>query len=232
MMEFACRGLNVYAGNVRQIMRPKIVLAILLPALLVIGVVFFVKRHPPAPVPGATPAPAVSIAPAIAPEPPSPPVVAAQKTPSPEERQTAINAEIDRLASWAMTDDPQSLSNILGDLTSLEPEIRKAAIEAAKQFESTNAIPALKAAAANAENPQEAMAMLQAAEWLALPNADFHRSETKPQLTPEQIQGIEKNRAQAKARREARMQKSNPPNASQAGPPSAPDQTSAPGSNQ
>jgi hypothetical protein len=206
MKEFACHGLVVYADVTHQTMRPKIVLAILLPALLVIGVVVFVKLHPPAPVPEATSAPAVSIAPAPAPEPAPPPVVVVKKTPTPEERRTAINAEIDRLASWAMTDDPQSLSNILGDLTSPEPEIRKAAIEAAKQFQSTNAISALKAAAANAEDTQEAIAMLQAADWLALPSADLHRPDTMPQLTPEQIKDIEQHRAKAAARRQANVQ--------------------------
>ena len=230
-MGFACRGQVIYVGGIHQIMRPKIVLAVLLPALLVIGVVVFIKLHPPVPVPEATSAPAASIAPAPAPEPELPPVVVAKKTPAPEERRAAINAEIDRLASWAMTDDPQSLSNILGDLTSPEPEIRKAAIEAAKQFQSTNAISALKAAAANAEDTQEAVAMLQAADWLSLPSADLHRPDTMPQLTPEQIKGIEQSRAKAKARREARMQKNNPPNASQQGSQSAPDQTSPAGSN-
>jgi hypothetical protein len=206
MMAFACRGQVVYAGGIHQIMRPKIVLAILLPVLLVGGAVVFIKLHPPAPVPEATSAPAASMAPAPPPAPVLSPVVVAQKTPAPEERQAAINAEIDRLASWAMTDDPQSLSNILGDLTSPEPEIRKAAIEAAKQFQSTNAIPALKAAAANAEDTQEAIAMLQAADWLALPSADLRRPDTMPQLTPEQIKDIEQSRAKAAARRQANVQ--------------------------
>ena len=61
-----------------------------------------------------------------------------------EQRQAAIDAEIDRLQQWSMNDDPASLSNILADLTSPEKEIRDAAIEATKEFGSTNAIPALE----------------------------------------------------------------------------------------
>jgi CheY-like chemotaxis protein len=114
-----------------------------------------------------------------------------------------------------MNDDPQSLSNILADLTSPEKEIRMAAIEAAKQFESTNAIPVLKAAAANAEDNQEAIALLQAADWLALPTFDFNHPGTGPQLTPAQIQARDKNKAKAQARRQAQLQKNNPPSASQ-----------------
>lgn len=117
-----------------------------------------------------------------------------------------------------MNDDPQSLSNILSDLTSPEKEIRMAAIEAAKQFESTNAIPVLKAAAANAEDNQEAIAMLEAADWLALPNADFNTPGTRPQLTPDQIA---QRKAEHDARIQARMQKNNPQSASQQNPQSA-----------
>jgi HEAT repeat protein len=105
-----------------------------------------------------------------------------------------------------MNNDPQSLSNILGDLTSPEKKIRMAAIEAAKQFESTNAIPVLKAAAATAEDNQEAIAMLEAADWLALPSADFNSPATKSQLTPEQAQRIEQARAKAQARRQEYLQ--------------------------
>jgi hypothetical protein len=57
-------------------------------------------------------------------------------------------AEIDRLRDWAMNDDAESLNHIVAGLTSPEKEIREAAIEATKQFGSTNAISALKAAAA------------------------------------------------------------------------------------
>jgi HEAT repeat protein len=69
-----------------------------------------------------------------------------------------------------MNDDPESLSNILADLTNSEKEVRKAAIEAAEQFGSTNAIPVLKNLAANDEDPEEKAALLEAANFLSLPS--------------------------------------------------------------
>jgi CheY-like chemotaxis protein len=211
-----------------KVMRPKFVLAILLAAGLIIGTIIFLKPHSSVPVPDVAPAPAVSAAPAPTPAPaPAPAPVVVKKTLTPEEHQAAIDAETDRLSAWAMNDDPQSLSNILSDLTSPEKEIRMAAIEAAKQFESTNAIPALKAAAANAEDNEEAIAMLEAADWLALPSADFNSPVTKSQLTPEQAQRIEQDRAKAQARRQEYLQQ----RAGNQNPQSTPGQNPTTGSN-
>ena len=192
-------------------MRPKIVVGILLAGVFAIGAIILLKPHSAAPVPEVVP-PAAKAAPAPEPAPlPTPaPAVEVKRTLTPEEHEAAIDAEVDRLSAWSMNDDPQSLSNILKDLTSPDKEIRTAAIEAAKQFESTNAIPALKAAAANAEDNQEATEMLEAADWLALPTVDLRSSGPPPQLTPEQAQAIEKGRAEAKARHDAYMQTHHP----------------------
>lgn len=211
-------------------MRPKIILAVFLPTLLVIGAIIFLKTHSSTPAPVVVPAPIVNVttSPPMLVMPPQPAPAVVKKTPTPEEQQTAIDAETDRLSTWAMNDDPQSLSNILNDLTSPEKEIRMAAIEAAKQFESTNAIPVLNAAAANAADNEEAIAMLKAAEWLALPSADFSRPGNTSQRTPEQMQQIEENRARAEARRQERMQRRTPKNTGQPDSQSAPDQNAAP----
>ena len=179
------------------------------------------------PVPVASAAPVPTPAPPPAPIPsPAPVVEVVKKTPTPEERQAAIDAETDRLSEWEMNNDPQSLSNILADLKSPEKEIRMAAIDAAKQFESADAIPALKAAAANAEDNQEAIAMLEAADWLALPTANLQHPENMPPLTPEQAQAIEKSKAEAEARRQEFLQKHGQSQTSQSG--SAPNSTPAP----
>ena len=106
--------------------------------------------------------------------------------------------EIDRLQDWSRNNDPQSLSNILADLTSTDKDVREAAIEAAKQFGSTNAIPALKAAAMNSSDTDEQVEMLQAAQFLALPPMDI----TPP--TPEQLADGQKRVAQMRAK-EAQM---------------------------
>ena len=105
-------------------MRPKFVLAILLAAGLVISAAVFLKPHSSAPVPDSVPAPVASVAPAPAPAPVPTPAPVVKKTPTPEEHQAAIDAETDQLSTWAMNNDAQSLSNILGDLTSPEKEIR------------------------------------------------------------------------------------------------------------
>jgi hypothetical protein len=159
-------------------MRPKFIFAMLLLALLVLGAAFLFKQHW-----GNTAAPppvneSVTSAPVVGAVPPSAPVsvpIAPVSTNvlTPEQREAAIDAETDRLQQWSMSDDPASLSNILADLTNPEKEIREAAIEATKQFGSTNAIPALKAVAANTTDTEEQIALLEAANFLSLPPIDF-----------------------------------------------------------
>ena len=196
-------------------MRPKFVLLVFLGMGLMIGAIVFLKRapvpvlaNPEIPVADATNAVSAPTTAQDAPmSAPLPPVVAESLTP--EQRQVAIDAEVNRLSDWAMADDPQSLSNIVNDLRSPEKEIRVAAVEAAKQFQSTNAIPALRAAAAESEDTQEAIAMLEAIDWLALPSAELKPSADKPQLTDAQLQAIEANKAKVKARQEAQPQKHN-----------------------
>jgi hypothetical protein len=201
--------------------RPKFVFTILLLALLVLGGVFLLKQHwgnaatPPPVNESMTPAPVVSVAPPPAPVPvPAAPV--STNAPTPEQRQAAIDAETDRLQQWSMDNDPASLSNILADLTNSEKEIRDAAIEATKQFGSTNAIPTLKAVAANTTDPDEQIALLEAANFLSLPSVNFDGSTTPK--TPEQIQADAQRRAESKARRQAQMQNRAPTQNSPAAP--------------
>jgi hypothetical protein len=191
-------------------MKPKFVMALLLVALLVLGAAFFLNqlliRHPAnPPVPtgvaaaSTTSEPATAVFPAAAQTDTasSPPMMAAPVATNaltPEQQQAAIDAETDRLQQWSMNDDPVSLSNILADLTNSEKEVREAAIEATKQFGSTNAIPTLKAVAANTTDPEEQIALLQAADFLSLPAI----SDSGVQLprTPEQIQAATQKQAQ------------------------------------
>ena len=156
-------------------MRPKVIIIILLAGLAGVTGILLIK-HQGAPPPAAAPIAiaetkpaAPQTAPTVTNVPPAPaPVVT--KTLTPEERQAAIDAETDRLQQWSMNDDPASLSSILADLTNSEKEVRKAAIEAAEQFGSTNAIPVLKNLAANDEDPEEKAALLEAANFLSLPS--------------------------------------------------------------
>lgn len=198
-------------------MRPKFAIALLLPALLFLGAIILFKQHSAnVSKPAAAPAPATTgVAPASEPEsapattsvapalqPALEPVVA--KAMTPEERQAEVDAEKDRLFDWGMSDDPQSLSHILGDLTNSEKEVRLAAIEATKQFGSKDAIPALKEQAQNTGDAEEQTGLLKAAEFLSLtPMSD---SSVQLPKTPEQIQAEQQKIKQAEARKKSRLE--------------------------
>jgi len=209
-------------------MRPKYVLMFLLLAGLVLGGGFLLKQrlgNTPATPSAPEPAPAaLSAAPPPAPLPVAAPPVATN-TVTPEQREAAIEAEADRLQQLSMKDDAASLSNILADLTNPEQDVRAAAIEAAKQFGSTNAIPALQAAADNTEDPQEKRDLLEAAEFISLPSANFMGSGTSTPLTPAQQQALANSKAKAQARRDAQLQK-RAGNQNPAAAPAAPGQNS------
>jgi hypothetical protein len=191
-------------------MRPKFLLALLLVVLAVVGAAFVLNQlltgHPAPPPPAratATLTTSAPVAPSAAPIPavsslPVMPTPATTNAWTPEQRQAAIEAETDRLQQWSANDDPASLSHILADLTHSEKEIRQAAIEAAKQYGSRDAIPVLKDAAANTSDTKEQMDLLAAAEFLSLPPiADEAVQQPK---TPEQIQAAEQKQAQRQKR--------------------------------
>jgi hypothetical protein len=191
-------------------MKPKFFFALVPLVLLVLGAVFLLKQRlgnvstpAPASVESATSFPGASVAPSPAP-------ISAKPAPAnalaPEQQEAAIDAETDRLQQWSMNNDPASLSNILADLTNSEKEVREAAIEAAKEFGNSNAIPTLKSVAAKTADTEEQIALLQAADFLALPSISFDGSAA--QRTPKQIQADEQRRVQRAARRQAQMQKS------------------------
>jgi hypothetical protein len=210
-------------------MRPKFVFALLLLALLVLGAAFLLKQNwgnaatPPPVNESVTPAPVASVAPPPAPIPAAPAITNA---PTPEQREAAIDAETDRLLDWSMNDDPASLSNILADLTHPEKEIRDAAIEATKQFGSTNAIPALKAAVDNTVDTQEKIALLEAADFLLLPPLTLGQA---PQMTREQMKAQVQ---QAKQAGPDQSQNSAPHHHPPPGTQSSPDQNAPAGSDQ
>ena len=193
-------------------MRPKVVLTLIVCALAVIGVTLVFKPHTektatPAPVataPQPQPASEVVSAPPLQMTPPPAPV-APPRVMTDEERHDAIEAEVEHLQELSRNDDPESLSNILLDLTNSEKEVRAAAIEATKQFGSSNAIPALKAAALNSTDTEEQVAMLEAANFLTLtPMSD--PSAQQQQLTPQQIQADAQRAAQHEAQHQAQIQ--------------------------
>jgi hypothetical protein len=190
-------------------MRLNFVFTILLLAGLVVGVAIFFREHtgsvPPSPIAVSAPSQAskpVTEAAQLSPAPAPAPV----RTMTPEERESEIETEKDRLSTWQMNNDPESLSNILADLNSPEKEIRMAAIEATKQFGSTNAIPVLKTAEKNTDDSEEQMALLEAADFLSLPPASLDPSGSETPLTPQQQQAVQQSKAEAAIRQQAQAQ--------------------------
>jgi hypothetical protein len=201
-------------------MRPKFIITLGLLTFLILCAAFLLKRQlgsasaPPARAEIATPATAAATS--VAP-PPAPITIPATNVLTEEQRLAAIDAERDRLQEWSMnSDDPASLSHILADLTSPEKEIRDAAIEATKQYGSSNAIPTLKAVAANTADTEEQIALLEAAYFLSLPGME---------INPTTLEQAAKLRADRDARRQAQMQKTaGNPAASGPNPPAGPNQ--------
>ena len=115
-----------------------------------------------------------------------------------------IQAEKDRLTDWQMNNDPQSLSNILADLDSPEKEIRMAAIDAAVQFDDTNAVPILRAKATNDDDLDEKVALVKAADFLALPDVTF--TPGGQPLSPQQVQDAQQRHAQYEAQKQQQAQ--------------------------
>ena len=192
------------------------IIAFLSAVALVVAACAFLKQHlshvlavaPPATESVASAPVPVVTAEASQPAPPPAAMPSVQvHTMTPEEKQAAIDTETDRLQQWSMNDDPASLTNILADLTSPEKEIRDAAIEATKQFGSTNAIPVLKEVAANTSDTDEQIALLEAANFLSLPSLDLSASGPATPPTPEQIQQRQQQQAAHDANRLARQQR-------------------------
>jgi hypothetical protein len=210
-------------------MRPKFVSFLLVLAAMVLVGVFYLKNHlapvPVVPPPASPEAAAVPVS-EVSANPVPPPAPVPVVTLTPEQRQAAMDAEIQRLFQAGMSDNPDDLATILADLSSPEKEIREAAIQAAKQFGSTNAIPALQAAAATATNPREQAELLEAADFIALPSVGSLPPPTPK--TPEEIQAKKQQIAQWQADRQAKLQQHlrSPGQNSQANP--APDQNAAP----
>ena len=84
--------------------------------------------------------------------------------------QQQIADRVAELMDLAMTDDPASLDTILSELSNPEPRIREAAVEAAVQFKSPGAVPALQDAAGRVADPEEKTRILKAIEFLSIPS--------------------------------------------------------------
>ena len=94
--------------------------------------------------------------------------------------ETYVRSRLIQLGELGRQDDPVSLHGILSKLTNSTLAIRQAALDAAVQFGSRDAIPALKQAAAVTPDPREKVAFLDAADYLELPSLTELREQIKP----------------------------------------------------
>lgn len=102
---------------------------------------------------------------------------------SPEEQHEAfVDARVAELEDLGSEDDPASLNTILSELTNRDPRIRQAAVEAAEQFGSQDAIPKLEDALLQIDDPDERASIKFAIEFLKSPRI----GETKPQQADKQ----------------------------------------------
>jgi len=81
-----------------------------------------------------------------------------------------VQSRINELLDLGMNDDAASLDTILRELTNRDPQIRKAALEAAVQFGSRDAIPKLTEAALQTDKPEEKVEIAEAIKFLNLPS--------------------------------------------------------------
>ncbi len=85
------------------------------------------------------------------------------------EHEAYVAKRVAELQDLGMENDSASLDTILSELGNADPSIRQAAIDAAVQFGSREAIPKLTTAAAQAADPKEQSAILDAVEFLKMP---------------------------------------------------------------
>ena len=109
------------------------------------------------------------------------------------EQETYVARRVAEMQDMGMEDDSASLDMILSELNNGNPEIRQAAVDAAVQFGSRDAIPRLMEAAAQTEDPKEKSAILDAIEFLKLPTLTEALGQ-KNQPVPAASSGASSNR--------------------------------------
>ena len=87
-----------------------------------------------------------------------------------EQYKTYVEKRVNELQDFSANGDKESLDAILSELSNRSPEIRKAAVEAAKQFGSRDAIPSLQDAANQTDDLSEKAEVNAAMEFLKLPS--------------------------------------------------------------
>ena len=183
-------------------MSPRLALALCATSAAVLGG-FWLFRPAPASAPPAprettaaapaTPAPHASLG-APVPQPPSdepapaPPAPAPSPAPGePDALPASADADIARIESAVASGQADALPVVAAYLTHSEPAVRSAAREGMLQMGLEEAAPLLREAAGKSKDPREAILLLDAADFLALPSLptdDGHRSRPAPPPPP------------------------------------------------
>jgi len=82
-----------------------------------------------------------------------------------------VEQRVGELMDLGMSDDPESLKTILSEVNNADADIRKAAVEAVKQFGSTNAIPKLEEMLSSTDPTVDKQDIQEAIAFLKLPSA-------------------------------------------------------------
>jgi hypothetical protein len=177
-------------------MRPKIVIIVITLGLFIFGTLFAIRQSAdrstrisaPEPTAASTTQPSdvaviekvqsitepAAVSPKTATQPEAQPATE-------EAHQAYVEKRSAELMDIAMTDDRANLDIILSEVSNRDPEIRKAALEAAIQFGSRDAIPKLADAVSQTDDPNEKAALTDAIEFLKLPSLTEIRAQNASQ---------------------------------------------------
>src|SRR5882724_8172396 len=86
------------------------------------------------------------------------------------QHQAYVESRSAELVELGMNDDPASFATIMGELENRDPDVRKAALQAAVQFGNRDAIPRLMDAAAQTDDAREKSDILKTIDFLKLPS--------------------------------------------------------------
>lgn len=92
------------------------------------------------------------------------------EAPPPAEYEDYVNRRTAELEDLGMAGDASALLTIESELDSRDPRIQKAAVSAAIQFGSRNAVPALQEAYGHTDDPAQKLNLRKAIEFLELPS--------------------------------------------------------------
>ncbi|MEK7952955.1 HEAT repeat domain-containing protein [Luteolibacter soli] len=99
--------------------------------------------------------------------------------PGSNEHEAWVHEKADELVKLSWNEDSDSLKRILAELENPEQEIRKAALQAAANFGSRDAIPYLESLVASSTDAEEKIALIQTAEQLKMPAASEYFAQKK-----------------------------------------------------